>query len=242
MKRTIAIICILAAGLMLTVSSVWSAPNLVIPEGEFNFGWVPQHSKVSHTFELKNLGDDTLRITRVIPGCGCTKAPLNKDVLAVGETAELEIIFSTGRYNGKVSKSPKVETNEGRAPKRVRIISNVTSRPDSTTPLVMNPYKLDISQSGEKTRDRITFTISNVSDEDLNIELIAFPYTLAEINLPRKVKAGSHVEAEVVVLADALKGEFTKSMTIQVDDADKTRFTIPITRKTHSKQAAIPSK
>jgi hypothetical protein len=43
-------------------------PRLEVPEVSFNFGYVPQGASISHTFWLKNVGGDTLRITDVRPG------------------------------------------------------------------------------------------------------------------------------------------------------------------------------
>ena len=43
-------------------------PRLEVPEVSFNFGYVPQGSSISHTFWLRNVGGDTLRITDVRPG------------------------------------------------------------------------------------------------------------------------------------------------------------------------------
>ena len=48
--------------------SLMAAPRLSIPEETFNFGFVPQHSKIAHEFWLHSVGDDTLRILRVKPG------------------------------------------------------------------------------------------------------------------------------------------------------------------------------
>ncbi|MDF1544689.1 MAG: hypothetical protein P1R58_06255 [bacterium] len=45
-----------------------AAPRLTIEESTFNFGFVPQHSKVSHSFVLRSTGDDTLKIVKVVPG------------------------------------------------------------------------------------------------------------------------------------------------------------------------------
>ena len=45
-----------------------NGPRLEVPEVSFNFGYVPQGSSISHTFWLKNVGGDTLRITDVRPG------------------------------------------------------------------------------------------------------------------------------------------------------------------------------
>ncbi len=58
-------VCLLA---ILLVSSALGGPNLTIPESAFDFGYVPQHAKVSHIFWLYSTGDSTLRITKIIPG------------------------------------------------------------------------------------------------------------------------------------------------------------------------------
>jgi hypothetical protein len=43
-------------------------PRLHIPEAEFNFGYTYQNSKISHAFWLCSMGDDTLKIVKVVPG------------------------------------------------------------------------------------------------------------------------------------------------------------------------------
>ena len=48
--------------------SVNAAPRMEIPETVFDFGYVPQHSKISHDFWLMSTGDDTLKILKVVPG------------------------------------------------------------------------------------------------------------------------------------------------------------------------------
>lgn len=48
--------------------SVSAVARLEIPEPEFDFGFVPQNSKVSHVFWLHSAGTDTLKIVKVNPG------------------------------------------------------------------------------------------------------------------------------------------------------------------------------
>jgi hypothetical protein len=43
-------------------------PKISLSETFWNFGRAPQHSNVSHTFWIKNIGGDTLRIIEVKPG------------------------------------------------------------------------------------------------------------------------------------------------------------------------------
>ena len=85
---------------------------------------------------------------------------MEKKEIAVGDSTRLEIIFSTKQYKTRVTKRPSIQTNEGPPNKRVQIIATVVLRPDSTYPLVMRPYKLDLTQFGDKVRKDIEFTIN----------------------------------------------------------------------------------
>lgn len=63
------IYAILIVGLVASfVPSIIAAPLMTMSETEFDFGYVPQNSKVSHIFWIHNTGDDSLKILKVIPG------------------------------------------------------------------------------------------------------------------------------------------------------------------------------
>jgi len=217
----------LVAGICSTLDA---GPLLATDQLEFDFGFSPQNSKVCRIFQLRNDGDDTLRITRVVPGCGCTQTPLADSILAPGETTQLEIIFSTGHYSGIVTKRPRIETNEAESGRYVAISTNVVQRPDSTYPVQIRPYKLDMSQFGETVRDQMKFAIVNVSDKNLGLTLVNCPDKLLSIELPSELPAGGSIEALAKLTPGAVKTSFETSFTIQLSDDAKTRFTIPVKR------------
>jgi hypothetical protein len=43
-------------------------PRIQVSAEEFDFGRTPQGATISHVFWLKNIGEDTLRITDIKPG------------------------------------------------------------------------------------------------------------------------------------------------------------------------------
>ncbi|HUV31345.1 MAG TPA: hypothetical protein VMY05_09685 [Acidobacteriota bacterium] len=151
--------------------------------------------------------------------------------LAVGDSTRLEIIFSTKRYRSRITKSPSIETNEGEPHKRVRIVADVLARPDSTFPIIIKPYKLDISQFGEKVRDEMKFNITNVSEQDLKVRLVYQPEGYFDLELPGTVKAGKTAQGVLKLRKEAIDTSFDKSVTIELDDESASRFTIPIKRK-----------
>jgi hypothetical protein len=142
----------------------------------------------------------------------------------------LEIIFSTKSYNQKVSKRPRITTNEGPPDKNVSITAEVIQRPDSTYPIVIRPYKLDISQFSEKVRDKMKFTIVNSSESEVALNLIAGIPDFATIDLPKKIKAGQSASGELKLLPSVLGKSFTKSFTIEVTGETTSRFTVPVKR------------
>lgn len=112
------------------------------------------------------------------------------------------------------------------------ILAEVIQRPDSTYPIIVKPYKLDISQFGDRVRDRMKFTISNVSDKEVTLSLIASIPGYAEIDLPKKVGAGQSAGGEIKLLPSVLDKTFEKSFTIEVqgDTLKGVRFTVPVKR------------
>ena len=229
MKKS-ALLFVLILGLVLSFSLVQGAPRMTIPETLFDFGYAPQNAKLTHVFWIHSTGDDTLKIIRVKPGWGCTKAPLEKNVLAVGDSTRLEIILHTKRYKNKIIKQPRIESNEGKPDKTVKIQAQIVIQPDSTYPIVISPYKLNISQFGEKVRDEMTFKIENVSDQDVKPIIVDIPDELFEVDIPDKIKAGKTEEAVLKLKEVALDQSFEKTFTIELDDEAKTRFSIPVRR------------
>lgn len=131
----------------------------------------------------------------------------------------------------KITKKPRIKTNEGPPGKQVEIICNVVDRPDSTYPIVIKPYKLDLTQFGRKVRDQVTFKITNVSDRTLTPSILVAADKYFEVKLPEGIEPGESGEARIKLKEFALDEEFEKSFTLVLDDPLATRFTVPVKRK-----------
>jgi hypothetical protein len=66
-KSLLTIVAVVAIFCILAISAS-AAPRMTIKESVFDFGYVPQNSKISHTFWLHSTGDDSLKILKVVPG------------------------------------------------------------------------------------------------------------------------------------------------------------------------------
>lgn len=89
-----------------------NGPRIRCPKPTFDFGEAPQNDKVDIEFTLENTGKSQLDIIRVHPTCGCTVASPEKDKLAPGESTIVKATFNTQTFEGVVTKSIVVESND----------------------------------------------------------------------------------------------------------------------------------
>lgn len=223
---------IIAIAISLAVMSqtAWSGPKVSIPDATFNFGKVPQHVKISRTYWIKSLGDDTLRILTLVPGCGCTQIPLNDSVLAPGDSVSFEVQFNTQSYRGFVTKKPYLTTNAGTENVYVEFNAEVIVDSTQFQPVHINPYKLDVSQFTVEPRRKASSWIVNTSDKDLELNMIDDANKKFTAELPKVVKANDSAQITVTVKEEAIAGAFEQSITFVVNDESGSRFTLPIQR------------
>ncbi len=67
-----------------------SGPRLTMESMSFEAGKIPAGSTLSHSFSLRNDGDQPLIIEQVRPGCGCTVAEFERE-LAPGESGAIDV-------------------------------------------------------------------------------------------------------------------------------------------------------
>lgn len=66
--KTCLIAAVLGIIVMVFVSPALAVPKMFLPEEKFDFGFAPQDCKITHTFWIKSVGDDSLKILKVEPG------------------------------------------------------------------------------------------------------------------------------------------------------------------------------
>ncbi|MBU8932695.1 MAG: DUF1573 domain-containing protein [candidate division Zixibacteria bacterium] len=215
-----------------------AGPMIEIPNPVFNWGKVCQKATVSHTFWIKSVGDDTLRILKVVPGCGCTKAPLQDSVLAPGDSTRLDIFLSTKSYRGYLTKRPYLETNISEEKIYLKIISHLITDPELDLPLFIQPQRVDVSQFTIKPRRKAKFLIENRGDQDYQITPIDWAVDYFDVELPSVVKAGETAEGRIIVHEDKVPSQFELSLTFAIDDDSESRYTIPVKRVFRIKKGA----
>ena len=87
-------------------------PEISIAEKEFNFGKLAEGVESRHIFKITNTGKKDLKLISATSTCGCTVPKIKKNLIAPGETADLEVIMDTSMKQGSVSKPVTITSND----------------------------------------------------------------------------------------------------------------------------------
>ncbi len=198
---------------------------------EFDFGFLPNDAFVSYPYKLRSVGQDSLKILSVKPGCGCTKAPLRKEIIAPGDSADIELVFHAAKaQTGRVEKSTIVTLNDpakGTLNLRFRGQIYPNDRPDTLRPLAFSVSRINwmLNQNTEP----VVIKVTNTSNQPLRLSVINNPVGFADVVFPAdEIKPGKSRDIRVSLARELAVRDFQKSFTIECNDAAKTRYTIPI--------------
>lgn len=196
---------------------------------DFDYGYVPDSSKISHTFWINNIGTDSLKIFNVKLSCGCTKATFANAVVAVNDSVPLEIIFDNNNRLKKQSRVTTVLNNDPTASKFelwFRTYNYVSGEPTGPVSVIKNKRLRLTPQDFGKD---VIVGIKNVSQEPLTARLVSYPAELVSVVMPTEpIAPGAKGEITVKVRSDIKNKNQLKSFTFEMSDAAKSRYTVPI--------------
>jgi len=205
--------------------------SLRIGSEKFELGMIPSNSIVVHQFWFYSEGTDTLRVDTIITGCTCAVMSLPSKSLAPGDSMLVSIQWELDRRIGSVGKYPRAEYDGPASPGRMWLRGLVVQNPDSTRPLSYKPYKLELSRAGQTDVDSMVITLTNRSEEALALRLVSSPMKQCELTLPDTIEAGASAQGIIRLKPEHAESEFIGSLTIEVDDSQHSRITLPIRRK-----------
>lgn len=222
----------------ITGCTIVAAPAVKIPGDTFDFGKVIQNATTTHTFWIKSTGNETLKITAVEPGCGCTQMPLTDSTIAPGDSLRLDIIFSTKSFVGHVNKRPFIVTNATPTNANMSIFAEILTEPEGSLPITIRPARVDVSQFTTTPRRRATFQLVNKSPETLKLATVDTLFKSFSVELPKSIKPGETAQGTIVVKKSNLEKSFKESFTFEATGSEtRDRFTLPVERIFRPKDA-----
>lgn len=123
---------------------------------------------------------------------------------------------------------------------KLRINAYVYPEDAPTAPLASYPKKLMLEGNDDETEHKVSF--KNVYMDTLQLELVWAHDDYIEVEVPdSKIGPGDRIDVLVTVKKDRPERRFEKSFTVQVNDKDKTRMTVPVTFDRYNQSATSRS-
>ena len=208
-------------------------PVLDVDENTYFFGSVPQFSKIYHNYWFRSVGTDTVVIDSVDTGCSC--AVLHADSLRIppGDSAQVTIVWTIGRRMNMLGQASDIYYNGILEPKNIGLRAFARMNPASNLPFAIVPYRLEFGQvpGTDISMDSIQFQIINGIDQNINIEVVSDPLKGLTVVLPKSIDPRSTGYGYAKLGPELSDKEFSYSVTFQISDQQKSRFTVPVQRK-----------
>jgi len=204
-------------------------PRIEVSSDYFYFGYMPINAIVQHVYWVRNTGNDTLRIVTVKPGCGCTTAPISKDAIAPGDSANLKVIFDSKNMTGKMVKDIDIFSNDpNKQSIAVKFFAVVNREHDFVR---AEPNVLRFSKFGSKDGKMIkTFEVLNNFSTDIEVNLIELPAANFKIDKKNvKVRPGEKAQFTIEQLQSVTdEADVLTSVTFEFVGDETDRITIPL--------------
>ena len=219
----------LTAALSYAAGSPGLKPEIRFSENYWYLGYLPVNAVVHHDFWIYNSGGDTLRISKVTPGCGCTTAPLSKQAIAPNDSARLSVVFDTKNMLGKMIKEVTIKSNDPDKPEAQVTFMGVLNSEHPKVKVKPNVVRF-FPSAANNNRMQKTLLVSNGFDTDIELKAIDYPRSLIKITPASvKVKARSSVSIEVEqTVAATAEEDALGSITFEFTGPENERTTIPL--------------
>jgi hypothetical protein len=150
-------------------------------------------------------------------------------VVAVGDSAEVELIYTSGKgHGGPFNKSATVTCNDNdRGNFQLTLKGKSYEFADSLTPLTLSAGAMNWEPLTKSKEAKVV--VKNVSKSTLKMHLVSQPFGYLKISLPDgDIKPGKEKEIKVKIDPSVMDVEFKKSFTFEVNDSTGTRYTVPV--------------
>ncbi|HJV36773.1 MAG TPA: DUF1573 domain-containing protein [Geomonas sp.] len=193
------LLALTAMASLLTAVTAWAAPELSVEHGSYDFGTITQGKKVQHNFTIRNSGDAPLQIKQLNASCGCTAARPSTALILPGRSAEIEVVFDSANFSGRVEKTVAMTTNAGKAPTYTfKLEGNIQDQ------VQVKPRPLDVGALTAGVAKQATVSIENKGDTPIKIVSVKVASNALQIKptvKKKELKGGESTAIELAITA-----------------------------------------
>ena len=200
-------------------------PKISVPESSFDFGEITDGENVTHDFVVFNTGDDVLKIINVRASCGCTAAKPEKDQIAPGESATVNVQFNSSGRQGSQRKYVYVTTNdpnnsELRLIFTTMVLPKVAEKTEVSTPrLMLEKNQHDFGDIDEGKIVELNLKFKNVGKKTLEIsEVKTSCGCTAALLSSKKIEPGNEGNIKIELDTTKRSGKLSRTVAIHSND------------------------
>lgn len=197
-------------------------PKIEIVEGtKLDFGDIYSGKKLVRDVTVKNVGTDTLHITAVNAGCGCTATMLSEKNIPPGGSGKLQITFDSKGFNGRVNKYVNISSDDKKnSTVRIDFSANVIQ--------VLSVSPTSVSFSNVKIDTTYTKTITLTNQTKNNIEILSAKPTTNDVEvslLKMKLMPGEQTTMQVTTTPKKT-GTFNGIIELKIDHPEQSKVDV----------------
>lgn len=217
---------IIVAVAILSVTSVFAQPKLEIVGGDtYSWGKVkPTSVPLKTKIKLKNSGNQTLTVSDVKVGCGCTGTILDNKTIEPGKTSTLEVSLNIQGINGETTKTITIASNDAKAPTKVlKLHANVLDPfKMSQSYILLSDLKVGKESTGE-------ITMENNSGKDIKITDVSITNGAIVTNVNKKtvIKNGQKFKLQAKATPNKA-GYFTSTISMTTTYPEKKKIDLMV--------------
>ena len=212
-----------------------TGPKLEVDEASLDLGEMWGDQQKEHAIVLRNVGDDTLVVTKVKGSCGCTVIKTYDRQIAPGKEGKLPFTLNTRGMQGAVRKSVTIWTNES-ANEQTRVSIHGTVKQ-----LIQMEPKAGLTfgrvQPGQSQSKQVELTAN--ADEPVELEIAevtaeGFNVTLETLEEGKRflLKAETHSSFE--------RGMHRRHVVLKTNLAKMPELTVPLSAYVPERVTVVP--
>jgi hypothetical protein len=200
-----------------------SPPRIAFEELVHDFGEIRPNQVVNHSFIFTNTGGETLVISEVRPGCGCTTAGAWDKEVAPGKTGAIPLQFNSSGFSGPVAKGATVTCND---PTQGNLYLQLKGR--VWTPLEYSPSMLSFQFDPENfVAQTQVVRVVNHTTAPLTIEVPQLTNRAFKLEF-QTVTPGKEFQARVTTVPPLGSGMISDYLRLKTSSAEMPLINVPI--------------
>ena len=188
------------------------AERLLCEQDSHDLGTLSEDDKpVSHTFTLRNVSTESIRIQRVRTTCGCTAATFDSTTIAPGSTTKVKLTYNPKDRPGTIDVNAYVYLADGskQPAARLSLYGEVLDRdvwshlPHTMGTLRLKRKEITISEFPTQGRPSVRILCANSGNKPLHLKASMLPSYATFRTEPEVIAPGT--EADLIITIDAAK-------------------------------------